>query len=350
MYVIDGIFLTRQTTGLQRFAANIVRELDALAGKGELRILVPEEYDGTAGYKNIEIIRYGRHRGYLWEQTDLPRYLRKSGAKGIFLENDIPVFYRKGIVALHDISLKVNPQFFSGSFKSRMTRAFWQMIYGRIMTSDMKIVTVSEFSKAEIKRVYGINDDRITVINNAWQHMDRIASDDSVLSGLGLKEGAYWFGMATSAPNKNLKWITEAARQHGDETFVIAGSRTGELGGETAPENLKPVGYVSDGEARALMAGCKGFLFPTFYEGFGLPPMEALAAGAGQIVVSDTPCMHEVYGDVAQYIDPHDYRNIELHERRRSREEIEAFLEGYSWKNSAEKFMQLIREEDGNKG
>ena len=67
--------------------------------------------------------------------------------------------------------------------------------------------------------------------------------------------------------------------------------------------NVLYLGYVSDGAAKALMAHCKAFLFPTLYEGFGIPPLEAAACGAPQIIVSDTPCMREVYGPCAAYID-----------------------------------------------
>ena len=70
--------------------------------------------------------------------------------------------------------------------------------------------------------------------------------------------------MATAAPNKNVKWIIEAARQHPEETFVLAGHMSLSAGGEDKPANLILAGYVSDGEAKALMAHCKAFILPTF--------------------------------------------------------------------------------------
>ena len=89
--------------------------------------------------------------------------------------------------------------------------------------------------------------------------------------------------------------------------FAIAGGGSLEaeakrLGLANLP-NVVYLGYVSDGEAKALMHHCKAFLFPTLYEGFGIPPLEAVACGAPRIYVSDTPCMREIYGDCAGYID-----------------------------------------------
>ncbi len=342
MYVIDGIFLTRRTTGIQRFALNIVKSLDRLAPAGQLKLLIPEYCEAQADLQNIEVIRYGRRKGYIWEQTDLARYLSKNKAQGIFLENAIPVFYRHGIVALHDISLKVNPDFFSGSGRLLMTRLIWNFIYRRIMTSKMRIVTVSQFSRSEILKTYAIDADRITVIHNAWQHMNDIVPDSDILRRLSLKSGEYFFSMATNAPNKNLKWILSAARCNPDSVFVIAGLGTDMASKESIPENVITAGFVTDSEAKALMAGCRAFLFPTFYEGFGIPPMEALSSGAPSLVLSDTACMHEIYGDIAGYIDPFEYENITIPVVTLDREQKKSFLGRYSWEGSARRLLEML--------
>ena len=106
MYVIDGIFFAQRMTGVQRFALNTVMELDRMVDKGELKLVVPADCDPPVKLKNIEIVKYGKRRGYIWEQTDLARYLKKEKSEGIFLQNNVPVFYRHGIVELHDVSLK----------------------------------------------------------------------------------------------------------------------------------------------------------------------------------------------------------------------------------------------------
>ena len=88
------------------------------------------------------------------------------------------------------------------------------------------------------------------------------------------------------------------------------------------------------------MANCKAFLFPTLYEGFGIPPLEAVACGVPRIVVSDTPCMHEIYGENAEYLNPRDYQ-VRL-QMPLNRQEVNSNLKKYSWKESAEKLKTLL--------
>ena len=341
-YVIDGIFLTRRLTGVERYSINLIKELDKIVEPGVCELLVPLCCDKSMELKNIKEIRYGRIKGYLWEQTDLAFYLRKHRAKVISLCNTIPFFAPRGIVVLHDISLKVNPHFFNTSLRGLFSVACWLVMYRAIMMSKAHIITVSEFSKSEILRVYKIKPGRISIIQNGWQHIQDIDPDEAVIDRYKLSRGGYYFAMATAAPNKNVKWIIEAARQHPEETFVLAGYRSIEACEGDVLVNLIPVGYVSDAEAKALMSHCRAFILPTFYEGFGIPPMEALASGAKGIIVSDTPCMREIYGDIADYIDPYDYDHTSVDLRPRSREEIEAFLKKYSWEKAAKALLELL--------
>ena len=116
MYVIDGIFLTKRITGIQRYAIEITKELDKIVKKDSVQLLVPEYYEGDFKLDSIRIIKYGNKSKRLWEQIDLVKYLKNNDAQGIFFENTIPVIYRKGIVVVHDISLKVNPNLFKKKY------------------------------------------------------------------------------------------------------------------------------------------------------------------------------------------------------------------------------------------
>ena len=103
------------------------------------------------------------------------------------------------------------------------------------------------------------------------------------------------------------------------------------------------MGFVSDEEAKTLMRACKAFLFPTFYEGFGIPPLEAISAGARQVVVSDTEVMHEIFGKGVIYIDPNDYTSDLTNLSEISNEQISELLKKYSWKKSADNLLNLLR-------
>ena len=165
-YVIEGLFLTQRITGIQRYAYEITMELDKIVQKNELEIIVPNSIKEIPDLKKIKVIKYGKHDGILWQQIDVPRYLRKKNKKGIFFTNILPLFYAKGIITIHDVSYKANPQFFI-SKRDRVSALWHRINYWRAAHSKMKIVTVSEFSKSEIVKYYHVNPERITVVYNA---------------------------------------------------------------------------------------------------------------------------------------------------------------------------------------
>lgn len=336
-YAINGLFLTQRITGIQRFAYEITKALDQISEKDEIVMVVPVEDILDIQLRNISVIKYGSLRGILWEQISYPNFLRKNKCRALCLTNVIPLIYRKGIIAIHDVSYKANPQFFTG-LRNRLS-ALWHCInYYAAVHSQMKILTVSIFSKAELQKYYEVRDERIYIVHNAWQHMNRITSSSNLSERYPrLSKKNYYFSMASMAPNKNIKWIVEAAKQHPDNLFVIAGG--GRFKGDR-PSNVLFFGYVSDEDAKLLMANCKAFLFPTFYEGFGIPPLEAASCGAPQIIVSDTACMREVYGKYASYVNP--YKPEEWIVEECKNDNLEELLNKYSWISSAEVVKKIV--------
>ena len=340
-FTINGRFLSQNLTGVQRYALGIVQELDTMVEPGEVAIVAPE---GTRNpyLKNIDFECYGSLKGNLWEQVDFPRFLRKTRSRQISLCNTVPLLISGGIVAIHDISYKVNPQFFRGP-RNAVGRYWRRLNYWRAIYASDCLVTVSEFSKGEILKHYRVPEEKITVAGNAWQHMDCIEADESVFSKFEIPHQGFYFAMSSLASNKNIPWIFESARLTPNKLFVVSGAsapslKTSELA--DYPDNVKLVGYLSDGEAKALMESCEAFVFPTFYEGFGIPPLEAIACGA-EIIVSDTECMHEVYGEAANYIDP--LRPIDLETiALEGSKHRDAVLGRYSWEGSAEKYKRLL--------
>lgn len=338
--ILNGKFYSQTVSGVQRYAREIVRELDKLAAGGNFILAVNKDAKEIPQLENIKIAHVGRLSGNLWEQISLPKFVRKNNGLCVSLCNISPIF-SPHIVAIHDVSFRVNRSFFSRKFS-----AWYNLNFALTMKKIKKIITVSEFSKAEIMREYGVSPEKIIVTYNGWQHFERIEFDNSALTKFGLEKGNYFFSISNLAPNKNLKWIAENAKLNPHEKYAVAGAVNKKVFGDSLgmdlPPNLCLLGYVSDGEAKALMRDCKAFLFPTFYEGFGIPPLEAMSVGAKSIV-SDASCMREIYGDSAYFIDPKN-PDVNLGELLKNYVgDSQKILQKYNWESSAKTLYEAIQ-------
>lgn len=345
IWAVDGSFFAQRLSGIQRYSIELLAALDRIVPPGLVEIVTPPGVE-TPHYTNIKVVSFGTHRGGVWQQLDYPRYLRQRGAGGLATCNVIPLFGFSGIAVVHDVCYRARPDFYTDP-RGRLSAAWHCLQYRRIAKRAERIITVSEFSKSEIAKYYGVPASKMDVVYNAWQQMQRIAPDDGVFARHPqLQKGGYYFSMANLLKNKNFPWVLRAAKAKPDAMFAIAGGgslaeEAGRLGLADLP-NVVYLGYVSDGEAKSLMANCRAFLFPTLYEGFGIPPLEAVACGAKQILVSDTPCMREVYGDCAGYIDL-DTNPGNVDDTTPPQADPQLLLEKYSWEKSAEKLLDILK-------
>ena len=338
--VINGKFMSQTVTGVQRYAREILNELDKiLTADHDVILAVDRNAQKIPDYKNIKVKQIGRFYGNLWEQISLPFYAIKNKAFCLSLCNMAPILKPDGVV-IHDISYAVNRKFFSKKFS-----VWYRFVFFMCIKRVHKIITVSEFSKNEIKRYYGI-DNEIYVISNGWQHFERIKYDENTLNKYDLSKDKFYFAMSSMAPNKNFKWIAKAAKNNPEMLFAVSGAINTKVFGDIfdfeIPDNLKFLGYVSDEEAKTLMRDCKAFLFPTFYEGFGIPPLEALSVGA-KVIASDASCMREIFEDSVCYIDPYN-SDVDLNKLINTPiESSEKILNKFSWKKSAERILNVLK-------
>jgi len=308
--LINGYFLCRKLNGIERYAFEITKRLDNISKPGELSIIIPKDIKNIPEYKNINIIRYGKKVQHtLWQMLVLQLFLITHKNFIILEFGNTALPFAPGIVFLHDIYCEFFPEDFS-TLKDRIVRSYNRWQYRLISRKAKVIATVSEYSKNEICKSYNVPPDRVNVIYSSADHMEGITSDETVFNDFPvLNNRTFYFSLGSLSKRKNLKWIIAAALNNPDVFFAISGSSLSTVKVKelniSVPLNIIMLGYLSDGKVKALMQRCKAFILPSYYEGFGLTPLEALACGA-KVIVSNAASLPEIYEDCAYYINPYD--------------------------------------------
>lgn len=345
---INGLFYSRRIDGLYRYNNEVLLELDKICGKNELYLLVPKYVKATPKFVNIKVVRTGRLKGLLWTQVSFGLYTLVHNMNTLDMCNST-VLWKPDISCVHDL-LYLD---MANTFNTRKSKVaiWWSKLNYRIIAHRCHLIfTVSNFSKSRIVDEYKVTPAKIVVAPNGWEHMKHVQSDKGVFTRFPhLKQGAYFFTLASMSIYKNFEWIVAEARRNQNEIFAIAGGAVNSSKYSDALTQLKNVvvlGYVTDGEAAALMKNCKAFLFPSKYEGFGIPPMEAMYMGA-KAIVSNAASLPEVYEDCVTYIDPNctDYDLDELLQKPVA--SSEKLFNKYGWEKTAKIVLSSLREHLG---
>ena len=156
-----------------------------------------------------------------------------------------------------------------------------------------------------------------------------------------INKNNFFYAMGSQYKHKNYAWIESVAEKNPNSQFVVAGKKVRD-GCITERRNIIYVGTVTDAESKSLMKNAKAFIQPSKYEGFGIPPLEALACNA-KVIVSDIPVFHEIYGESVYYIDPDQY-DVDLNELLMKKiQDNRAVLQKYTWKNAAKAWYKLLK-------
>ena len=206
---------------------------------------------------------------------------------------------------------------------------------------------MSEFSKKEIMENYNVEEQKITVTYSSAEHIKEIIPDDNIINKLNLKNKNFNFSLGSKSPHKNHKFILECAKQNPNMLFVISGNDNEKIfknkNNEKKLENIIYTGYLTDNELVSLYKNCKFFIFPSLYEGFGVPPLEAITMGCTNIILSDIPVLKEIYGNNAIYVDTLKEYDIEQYKSEKHKNYTE-LLNKYSWKNVEKIIINQMKE------
>lgn len=342
---VNGRFLTQPITGISRFAYEICKELSKII---KLTIIVPKNsiqssYDITG----LNIVEFGRLKSHFWEQISLPLFLRnKKNYILLNLSGLGPVICKSKITTIHDVSFLYNPKWFSLPYY-----IFYKTVTPLIINTSLHLLTVSEFSKAEILKYYRCDSDKISIIYNAVDFSFFKESKD--ISHPQLNS---FLTVGSIDPRKNLVRLIKAFQNPilKDYELRIIGSKN-KIFNDThlnesilVNDNIRFLGRLSDSEMINEYKKTSLFISASLYEGFGIPPLEALTLGCN-VAVSDIPVYHEVFNEAVHYINP-------KNENEMAKDIIRAFKSGkghkttiidfitnkYSWTKSALELKKII--------
>jgi glycosyltransferase involved in cell wall biosynthesis len=292
---INARFLTQKLSGVQRFSREVVTALAATGAP--LRLLAPR--DAPASFAGLPVEHVGRRAGQPWEQFDLPRAV--GGDHLLNLGNTAPLrLGARQTVVIHDAGVFDTPESYSFAF-----RAWYRALHWSLPRRGTRIVTVSEFSRGRLALHLGLPPGRIGVMPEGGEHALREPAEPAILARHGLAPQGYALAVGTRASHKNLDLLREAVGMLGARglRLAVAGAADASVFRRASDVDATlALGRVTDAELRALYEGAICLLFPSRYEGFGLPPLEAMWCGC-PVLAASAGAVPEVCGDAALWFD-----------------------------------------------
>ena len=347
---VNGRFLCHKMDGIGRFSLEICKQLKKTDLK--FKIIIPNwlDYENKEGF---EIVKFGSLKSHFWEQINLLKFLNsEKNPLLVNLSGLGPLFYKNQIITIHDLSFYENKKWFSKSYTT-----FYSFTTPIVAKNARKILSVSYFSKSEIIKHLQIKQEKIEVIYNA------VSNDikNEYASGLVNSTDSfhinknYILAVCSIDPRKNLQRLIDAFSQLdlSDYVLVLVGktSKHFNVDLKTNLENIIFTGFISDQELSDLYKKCDFFIYPSLYEGFGIPPLEAMKNNCA-VIVSDIPSLKEVCSDAALYVNPYEVESIKngmlkiindsaLKKELKEKGNIRA--EFFKWEYSGQKIYNLIK-------
>ena len=236
------------------------------------------------------------------------------------------------VVTVYDLAVLRHPEAFN-----RWTRSYSRVAVPRVVRAAARLIAISEFTKRELEEVLGVPPERVRVVHLG---VEAAFTPDGPAA-----EGDYVLAVGTLEPRKNLERLVAAASRLGLEVRVAGGAGWGGV----APRGVVRLGFVSDEELARQYRGALCLCYPSLYEGFGIPVVEAMACGT-PVVTSRGTSTEEVAGGAAELVEPADVDSIAAGIERalaRRDELVRLGLErarAFGWDRAARETVDVYRE------
>ncbi len=307
---INGKYLAQPITGVQRYALQILEAVDTLLADGQWTPRIPfvllapsNRVQALPRFRSIKIQEVPSGRLHAWEQIRLP--MASLGSPLLNLSGSAPLFKLGQICTFHDTAVFDFPGAYSKAF-TRWYRLLFK-VQGKL---SRRLLTVSEFSKGRLAEHLRISLDKIGVVHGAADHMATQQPDENVLSKLDVVSGKYLLAVGSANPTKNFGPLVDAFASLPDadaKLVVVGGSNSAvfsSAAGKTREDKrIVRAGRLTDGELKALYTHARAYVFPSVYEGFGLPPIEAMLCEC-PVIAANAASIPEICGPAAAYFDP----------------------------------------------
>ncbi len=309
MLYVNARFFSQEVTGVQRFAIELSQKL--CEQRDDVVFLAPEKIKHNEVTKHLNVKVIGKNSGHFWEQYDLPSYLRDiDNPLLVNFCNTAPLFYKNKVITLHDVAYKRFPQSYSFKF-----RGAYNFIIPRLIASSRAVLTVSQFAKSELEHFFNLPKEHCYVVYNA--------ASDLFHPQMQAKENhapeKYFLAVASQQYHKNFEGLIAAfaclPECLGFKLKIVGAQHKNYQGVEsilassTSINHVEFLGRVDDDTLSELYRRAFAFVFPSFYEGFGIPPLEAQASGC-PVIASSAAAMPEVLQDSVIYFDPYDRNSL----------------------------------------
>ena len=345
-----------ETTGVGKYALELLSELDKLV---HIHVFSDGAWpQGARMDKPVQVLS----RGPFWQHTTYVRAIRRSEVDLVHsLAYTIPAGLGvPTVVTVHDLGFRVSPETVSPATR-RYLRA---LVPASLRRADMVIVP-STAVRDQLISEYKTQSDKLAVVHhglgNTFLHA-HCSVHQTHKAGVDTRTRPYILAVGTQEPRKNLPRAVEALSllvrrdPHFPYDLVIAGKhgpdarKISEIASQRGIEGrIERLGYVSDNELVDLYRSAALLVYPSFFEGFGMPVLEAMSMGC-PVVVSARPSLPEVAGDAAVYVDPLDPADIAkgILEGLANRSKYAAAgykrLELFSWEAAAQRTVEVYEE------